>query len=456
MLVAIGLAGTVAYISVTGLLKLFTGLGTAGLILFIVIETSKILITSALHTFSDRMGWGLKTFLVFMVAATMMVTSLGIYGLFSSSYKNSYTKSENTGSQIELLEKKRDGYQGQLEIINKEKESVTLTISDLSNGLSNNVIQYKDRETGEIITTTSSSTRRTLEKQLDRAIERQDVLNTKSEGLSEKVFELENNIMETKLGDDASTELGPLMYLADVTGSSMDDVMKWFMLLLVFIGDPLAVVMVIVFNRAMGKSDQDTDQVTTRSPTDDELYDDHDQSVVDDFNMAVADHIEQQEERLPFVEEKPTKRVTRLTEGKEISNTKPPTTTPKPTPMPAPQKPRYPHLQHGLIEEVDPKVEILPKKEIKDIIIEEENPRNEVVMPKKEDIIIEEENPNDEIDVSDEKVESLWDIVGEQQDKLGESVDKTITDSKVSKTWTNAVNNRRRNGGTNRMGISRL
>jgi hypothetical protein len=77
-------------------------------------------------------------------------------------------------------------------------------------------------------------------------------------------------------------------------------------------------------------------------------------------------------------------------------------------------------------------------------------------MPKKEDIIIEEENPNDEIDVSDEKVESLWDIVGEQQDKLGESVDKTITDSKVSKTWTNAVNNRRRNGGTNRMGISRL
>jgi len=456
MLVAIGLAGTVAYISVTGLLKLFTGLGTAGLILFIIIEISKILITSALHTFSDRMGIGLKIFLTFMVVATMMVTSLGIYGLFSSSYKNSYMKSENTGSQIELLEKKRNGYQEQLDIINKEKESVTLTISDLSNGLSNNVIQYKDRETGEIITTTSSSTRRVLEKQLDRAIERQEVLNTKSEGLSEKVFELENSIMETKLGDDASAELGPLIYLSDVSGMPMDDVMKWFMLLLVFIGDPLAVVMVIVFNRTMGKSDQVTDQkvmcsgkvtdqvtdqVTTRSPTklltDDELYDDHDQNMVDEFNMAVADHLKQQEERLPFVEENPTRSVPKLTEGKEISNQKF-VTTPRPTVMPAPQKPKTYWGQHGLIEELNPKDEVfVPKKE-----------------PKNIEIIIEEENPKDEIEILDQKVESLWDIVGKQQDKLDESVDKTIKDSDNSKTWTRAVN--RRGGSTNRMGISRI
>ena len=67
-----------------------------------------------------------------------------------------------------MLDKKREGYHKQLEIVNNEKESLTETINELSKGLSNNVIQYKDKETGQIITTTSSSTRRVLQKQLDR------------------------------------------------------------------------------------------------------------------------------------------------------------------------------------------------------------------------------------------------------------------------------------------------
>ena len=58
-------------------------------------------------------------------------------------------------------------------VYNEEKSSINEAVTSLRDGLSNNVIQYKDRETGEIITTTSSSTRRALEKQLDQAIERQ-------------------------------------------------------------------------------------------------------------------------------------------------------------------------------------------------------------------------------------------------------------------------------------------
>ena len=48
-------------------------------------------------------------------------------------------------------------------------------MTSLRNGLSNNVIQYTDT-LGNVITTTSSSTRRALEKQLDQAIDRQQKL----------------------------------------------------------------------------------------------------------------------------------------------------------------------------------------------------------------------------------------------------------------------------------------
>ncbi len=258
---AVGMAGTAAFVSVTGLMKIFAGAGTAGLIFFIGIEAAKVVATSAIHTYGKRIGWFYNILLSLGIVIAMAITSMGIYGFLSSSYKESFSKMENVETQIELLEKKRDGYQLQLDLVNDEKTSVTQTITELSKGLSNNVIQYKDPETGEIITTTSSSTRRALEKQLDKATERQEVLNGKSDELSDKVFDLENEITDVKLGDDSSSELSSLKYLSDVTGMSMDDVMKYFILLLIVIGDPMAVIMVIVFNKVVnhGKKDDDAE-----------------------------------------------------------------------------------------------------------------------------------------------------------------------------------------------------
>ena len=257
LIMAVGMAGIVAYVSVSGLLKVFTGAGTLGLLLFSSIEISKIIATSAIHTYSNRIGWFYKLLLSLGILIAMVITSMGIYGFLSSTYKESFSKFENMNSQIELLEKKRDGYQEQFNYVIEEKTSVNTTINELSSGLSNNVIQYRDEVSGEIITTTSSSTRRALEKQLDNAIIRQDGLNVKADSIGALVFDLENQILETKLGDETSSELGPLKYLAEVTGKSMDEVMKWFILLLIVIGDPMAVLMVIVFNKVINYNKYD-------------------------------------------------------------------------------------------------------------------------------------------------------------------------------------------------------
>lgn len=257
LVMAIGMAATVAYVSVSGLLKVFAGAGFVGLILFSAIEAAKIVATSAIHTYGKKIGWFYNSILSLFIIIAMVITSMGIYGFLSSSYKETFAKFENLEATIQLLDKKRDGYQNQLDIVNGEKQSVTQTITELSKGLSNNVIQYKDKESGEIITTTSSSTRRVLQNQLDRAIKRQETLNTKSDELTDKVFELDNEITEVKVGDDVAAELGPLRYLADVTGMTMDEVMKYFIILLIIIGDPMAVVMVIVFSKVVKRKDDD-------------------------------------------------------------------------------------------------------------------------------------------------------------------------------------------------------
>lgn len=246
---AVGMAGIVAYVSVGGLLKVFSGAGTLGLLFFSAIEIAKIVATSAIHTYGKKISWIYKGLLSLGIGIAMVITSVGIYGFLSSTYKETFMKLENVEAQVTLLEKKRDGFQGQLNNVNKEKESINIRISELSAGLSNNVIQYKDKETGKIITTTSSSTRRELVKQIDSGQERLDVINVKYDELNTKVFDLDNQIVEVKLGNDSAAELGPLKYLSEVTGKSMDEVMKYFIFLLIIIGDPMAVLMIIVFNK---------------------------------------------------------------------------------------------------------------------------------------------------------------------------------------------------------------
>ena len=255
LMMAIGMAGTVAYVSVSGLLKVFTGAGTLGLMLFSVIEISKIVATSAIHTYGKKIGWFYNTLLSIAILISMAITAMGIYGFLSSSYKESFAKMENVDSQVVLLETKRDSYQKQLDILNSEKENITNTITELSKGLSNNVIQYKDKTTGQIMTTTSSSTRKALEKQLDNAVVKDNNINQKLDTLNTLVFDLENQILETKLGNDSANELSTLKYLSDITGKSMDEVMKWFILLLIIIGDPMAILMVIVFNKVVNKKE---------------------------------------------------------------------------------------------------------------------------------------------------------------------------------------------------------
>jgi len=140
---------------------------------------------------------------------------MGIYGFLSAAYQETATKAGNIDAQIALVETKRDNVKDQLAVYNAEKSTINGAVSDLRSGLSNNTIQYKDKETGEIITTTSSATRRALEKQLDQAIARQTEINTKVDALNEQLFEYETEIVEIQTGTDLAGELGPLKYLSD-------------------------------------------------------------------------------------------------------------------------------------------------------------------------------------------------------------------------------------------------
>jgi Skp family chaperone for outer membrane proteins len=247
---ALSVSASAAFYSVSGLSKLFAGAAFAVIVMAASLEVAKLVIASLLYQYRKNLPRLLKWYLSMACVVLILITSMGIYGFLSAAYQETAAKAGNIDAQIALIETKRDNVKEQLVVYNEEKSSINEAVADLRKGLSNNVIQYKDKETGEIITTTSSRTRNALEKQLDQAIERQTQINAKVDELNTKIFDYETEIVEVRTSDAVSSELGPLKYLSGLTGTPMDKIINWLLLTIIFVFDPLAIALVVAANFA--------------------------------------------------------------------------------------------------------------------------------------------------------------------------------------------------------------
>jgi hypothetical protein len=249
---ALSVSASAAFYSVSGLSKLFAGAAFAVIIMAASLEIAKLVIASLLYQYRKSLPTFLKYYLSIACFVLILITSMGIYGFLSAAYQETSAKAGSIDSQIALIETRRDNTKEQLNVYTDEKESINKAVADLRSGLANNVIQYTNAE-GVLITTTSSSTRKSLEKQLDQAVDRQTIINNKVDGLNTKLFEYETEIVEVSINNDIAGELGPLKYLSGLTGIPMDQIINYLLLTIIFVFDPLAIALVIAANFAFEK-----------------------------------------------------------------------------------------------------------------------------------------------------------------------------------------------------------
>ena len=260
---ALSVSASAAFYSISGLSKLFAGAAFAVIVMAASLEIAKLVIASLLYQYRKTLPFLLKAYLSIACIVLILITSMGIYGFLSAAYQDTANKEGNVEAQIVLIETKRDNVKEQLEVYIEEKTSINEAVTELRKGLSNNKVQWRDKETGQIITSTSSSTRRALTKQLDQAIERQTEVNAKVDELNEKIFNFETEIVEARIGDGSTSELGPLKYLSGLTGLPMDRIINYLLLTIIFVFDPLAIALVIAANFAFAR---------LRKPTRENIY----------------------------------------------------------------------------------------------------------------------------------------------------------------------------------------
>lgn len=258
----LSLAGTAAYYSVFGLSSLFAGAKTEVIIMASALELAKLVVASYLHNHWSKLGWILKSYLTLGVGILMIITSAGIYGFLTSAYQTTADQLTIIDKQTKVVEMKRDRFSEQLADYKLEKTQLNNNISELSKGLSNNKIQYKDT-LGNIITTTSSSTRRVLTTQLNDMKEQRNKVSIKMETLTDSITSLDLKVLDMESNNEVAAEIGPLRYMAEITNKPMATIVNWFTLMIVCVFDPLAIAMVLAVNKFIGRKEEEEDDYYT-------------------------------------------------------------------------------------------------------------------------------------------------------------------------------------------------
>lgn len=265
-LAALLIASAAAFFSVTGLSKLFAGASLAVMIMAGTLEFGKLITAAFLHEHWSRINILLRTYLTTGVVVLILITSMGIYGFLTAAYQETADELTRIDRQVEVVELKKSRYEEQLNSLTTERNDLSTSITELTRGLSNNVIQYTDTS-GQLITTTSSATRRVLNDQLDDAKLQRDNVSQRIEALTDLVTQLELQVLDIEGSSDLAAEVGPLKYMAEITGLPMANVVNIFALLIVFVFDPLAVSLVLAFNTGLKLDRGDKDKKEIKDNT---------------------------------------------------------------------------------------------------------------------------------------------------------------------------------------------
>ena len=248
---ALFVAFNAAFFSVTGLAKLFAGASLSVTIMASSLEFAKLITAGYLYNYWDKINKAFRVYLSIGVVILVLITSLGIYGFLTAAFQDTLNQYNVSSKQKAFLQQKESFWQSDVTRYDSELERISNNISTLSSAKATG-IQIKDTTSTTGFRQTVSTTELRLSQQRI-SVEEQNrkEVQSKREVAADSLQSIQLKILELDTDTETGSELGPLQYLSTLLDKPMTDIINWFILIIIFVFDPLAVALVIAFNQAV-------------------------------------------------------------------------------------------------------------------------------------------------------------------------------------------------------------
>ena len=246
--VALGTAACAAFFSVIGIATFLGGNFIEVAIMAGFLEAGKLICASAAYRFRKIASDWIRGLLVVFTVVMMFITSTGIFGFLSSSYQKAASKRSISEQKIENVQSKKKSLQKRAKRLERDRKQLTTTQDRL---------QKLQAEQGWLS--------RRQDERLSSVPSELSRVDSSLTATRDSVLQLNQRITELEANQGEKAKLGPIMFVADTVGLDPDQAALYFILLLIFVFDPMAVTLIVALSMAT-ESFEET--VTESSPED--------------------------------------------------------------------------------------------------------------------------------------------------------------------------------------------
>jgi flagellar basal body-associated protein FliL len=243
LIAALSLSAIAAFYSIAGLTAIFAAAVVPIIIMGSILEISKLVVASWLYRNWKEVPTLLKSYFTIAVVILMIITSMGIFGFLSKAHLDQAVPAGDISAQVTIFDDK----------IKTEKDNIEAARKALS---------QMDAQLDQKLS------RSTDEKGADKAIQIRRSQSSERKKLQNEIAEAQKTIikLQTERAPIASqarkveAEVGPVKYIAAlIYGDTLDQNMlekavRWVIIMIVLVFDPLAVLMLVAFNWSLKKS----------------------------------------------------------------------------------------------------------------------------------------------------------------------------------------------------------
>ena len=234
---SLAIAAVAAWYSIIGLTAIFAAAVIPIIIMGIVLEIGKLVAAAWVYNHWRETSILLRTYLVSAIVVLMLITSMGIYGFLSKSHIDAGINTGEISVKIERVDNRIKSEQRQIDRAEKNILEMYTTLDKTSYGF------FDDSR---------------LDERKRQSVEREQLNNiiTKSENSIDDLLDKKSEYeLEVK---NFEVEVGPIKYIAaliygDEAKNYLDNTVRYVILLLIFVFDPLAVLLLISANMSYRK-----------------------------------------------------------------------------------------------------------------------------------------------------------------------------------------------------------
>jgi len=238
--VALSISVIAAYYSIAGLAAIFAAAVIPIMIMGSILELAKVVVTIWLHEYWSRARWLMKIYLVSAVIMLMLITSMGIFGFLSKAHSDQSLVSGDSQAKVSIFDEK----------IRTSKDNIDTNRRALKQ-MDEAVDQVMGRSADEKGAEKAVQIRRSQAKERARLIAEIDTEQKTVAKLNEEAAPLRAEFRKIE------AEVGPIKYIAALIygdnpdANILERAVRWVIILLVCVFDPLAIMMLLAATESL-------------------------------------------------------------------------------------------------------------------------------------------------------------------------------------------------------------